>query len=253
MDESHHVCTFRQVHELLGLKESVGTDYLIREIDGNALHFHFGQYIEMIFRFCSMDEMDYLQVIFDFFDHNREEYILFDEFRTFVLAMDLSGGKTANLEHAMNTIGVDKAGKFPFKELLKMNKQFPTVLYPMFAIRVQLMRSSFGERWWEQTHYRMADDRRYQKMKEIADGNALKDALKREEQAELIKRMGWLKYTFMPWERNRIRKMIERAQKIALDLELSEEKEAQRKPTGAKGDANRNNNQRAGGEYRVQR
>ena len=45
MDESHHVCTFRQVHELLGLKESVGTDYLIREIDSNALHFHFGQYI----------------------------------------------------------------------------------------------------------------------------------------------------------------------------------------------------------------
>merc|ERR1711907_180025 len=101
--------------KLLGLKESVGSDYLIREIDGKAQHFHFGHYIEMIFRFCTMDEMKYLQIIFDFFDHNQEQYILFEEFRIFVLAMDLSGGKTANLEHAMNTISLDKSGKFSFK------------------------------------------------------------------------------------------------------------------------------------------
>merc|ERR1711907_784278 len=119
-------------------------------------------------------------------------------------------------------------GKFSFKELLKMNKQFPTVLYPMFAIRVQLMRSSYGERWWEQTHYRMNDDRKFEKMKEKADTDELKNALKREQEAELIKRMGWWKYTLMPWERARVTALMDRAKNIAMELEISEE-QAERK------------------------
>ena len=252
MDEAYHVITFKQLHELLGIKESVGTDCLIREICGDKQYMHFGLYIEMIFRICTMDEMEYLQLIFDMLDHHQEQYILFEEFRIFVLAMDVSGGKTANLEHAMNTISL-KAGKFSFNELLKMNAQFPTVLYPMFAIRVQLMRSSYGERWWEQTHYRMNDDRKLEKIKEKADTDELKNALKREQEAELIKRMGWLKFTFMPWERARVIAMMERAKKVAMELELEEER-SERKTTGAKGDRDRKRfDKREGGDYRVQR
>ena len=254
MDETYHSITFKQLHELLGLKESVGTNYLIREVDARAGHFHFGQYIEMIFRFCSMDEMEYLQVIFDFFDHDREQVIPFDEFRPFVLSMETSGGKTAGLEFAMSSLVLDKMGKFSFKELVKMNRQFPTVLYPMYAIRVQLMRSSYGEGWWEQTHYRMNDDKKYAKMKEKADQKSLKDALKREQEAELIKRMGWLKFTFMPWERARVTAMIERAKMISMELEVAEEKEAQRAVAAARGQGDRNGyNKREGGNYRVQR
>ncbi len=254
MDEIHHVISFKQFYELVGLRESVGTDYLIKAVNESTRYLHFGQYIDVIFRFCMMDEIEYLQVIFDFFDHNKEEYIHFDEFRVFVLTMDLSGGKTANLEFAMSTMSLDKSGKLNFKELLKMNRQFPTVLYPMFAIRVQLMRSSFGETWWEQTHYRIKDDKKFEKMKEKADQEALKNVFKREQEAELIKRMGWLKYTFMPWERARFIAMMDRAKRISMELELSEEKEAERKGAKVRSDTGKGRyGNREGGEYRVQR
>ena len=41
-----------------------------------------------------------------------------------------------------------KDGKFDFKEMRDMNKQYPAVLFPAFRMQNSMMNAIHGERWW---------------------------------------------------------------------------------------------------------
>ena len=85
-----------------------------------------------------------------------------------------------------------------------------------------MMRSTFGERWWEQTHYRVADLNRLKAKIEKGNKEAMKEKMKIEENNEVLNRMGWLKFTFMPWERNKVRMQIMKIKQLAAQMDYEE-------------------------------
>ena len=87
------------------------------------------------------------------------------------------------------------------------------------------MRSTLGENWWERTHYRVGDMNRLKSKVEKGSKEAMKEKLKMEENNEVLNRMGWLKYTFMPWERNKVRMQIMKIQNLVAQMEEEEYQE----------------------------
>lgn len=141
----------------------------------------------------------------------------FDEFRNFCFKM-LGKGPKANLDIALETMNVDASGRFPITEMIKMNRKFPHVLYPVFNIRIQIARVTFGERFWDEVSYRLQDQAILKKRAEAGDEAARLKKIKLQEAQELIDRMGWWKYTLMPWERSKVKARIVRV--AAMDDEL---------------------------------
>merc|ERR1711998_682533 len=155
------------------------------------------------------------------FDALGEDLCPYSEFRSFCQKM-LGDGKTGNLDAALKTIQLNHLDKFSFKDLVTMNRKYPYALYPVFAIRIHMMRSTFGETWWEQTHYRVADLNRLKAKIEKGNKEAMKEKMKIEENNEVLNRMGWLKFTFMPWERNKVRMQIMKVKQLAAQMGYEE-------------------------------
>ena len=178
--------------------------------------------------------LDFLVFVFDLFDLESKRMAFFDEFRAFCLTM-IGDGKTANLEKGLRSLKLDENGQFKFDELTKMNRIYPHVLYPVFSIRVSLIRVSFGEFWWESAMYRVSDAARDKKQKEQGERQFLTDRANREEKEKLIRRMGILRYTFMPWLRDAERMKLSKLDRMQASLEgedgdLYDSSQVKRKP-----------------------
>jgi hypothetical protein len=171
------------------------------------------------------DTSDMLVFVFTMFE--KDGFCRFDEFKNFCYRM-LGTGPKANLDIALESMNIDAIGRFAVHELVKVNRRFPHVLYPVFKIRVALARVTFGEKWWDDISYRLQDEAILKKRAEAGDEAARLKKIKMKEAQELIDRMGWWKYTFMPWERAKVRARIARV--AAMDEELEEALEEDKKP-----------------------
>ena len=87
------------------------------------------------------------------------------------------------------------------------------------------MRYTLGESWWERAHYRSKDEIKLKNKIHKGNIEAVKEKAKLEQENEVKNRMGWLRYTFMPWERNRIKLQILRIKNIANEMAAAEEED----------------------------
>lgn len=239
-DKNNLVLLDKVYSELMGLDMIVrnpALEAMLSAIDmKHPTAISFGEYIDFICKYCLYSIDDFLLFIFKLFDHKHEDLCYFDEFRAFCFAMFGDSG-IYNLEKGLASIIVDRDGKFKYFELEKMNRKYPLVLYPIFSIQVTLMRISWGEYWWEQMLYRLNDEAKLIREKEEGDTKSKERIRAKAERDQLIRKMGWLQYTFMPWERGTARNSIIRAEKMVLDVELrmqlEEEKSKIKPPTVA--------------------
>lgn len=178
----------------------------------------FGEYVDFVCRFCMYGTYDMLLFVFELFDTLKAKLCSYDDFRVFCYTMQ-DGGKTAPLEQGLKTIKVGHDGRFTFEELVKMNRAFPYIMYPIFSIRVTLMRISLGEFWWERTMYRLSDEAKLKQNLDKGDKLFLAGQKKREEEARVQERMGFFRYNFMPWGRKTARLQMARLAIMASQFE----------------------------------
>jgi len=117
----------------------------------------------------------------------------------------------------------DGDGKYNFRQVSAIADKYPLVFYPLFELQVQMVKNTLGEYWWENQKASVADSREEEQKKEL---NRLVQEKKHAEKAletandEVVKRrMGFVKFYFMPWRRSGERRKIAKIAAIESELE----------------------------------
>jgi hypothetical protein len=53
-----------------------------------------------------------------------------------------------NLQTGLEMFDMNKDGKVDYQEFKQLNRDFPQLLYPAFRVQVNMMRFTFGQKWW---------------------------------------------------------------------------------------------------------
>jgi Ca2+-binding EF-hand superfamily protein len=217
MSEDNTLTVEKFYTDILRSERNPATDQMIAMMDlSNGTVFTFGEYVDFLCRYCMFEVSDTLIMVFNFFKNEESGRAEFDEFRKFCQVM-LGNGAKSNMETGLLSMKLDNSGRFTFDELVTLNRRFPHVLYPVFRIKIELERLSFGERWWERAIWRVKDSEALRQAAERGDAAARLKKAQIKQDREILERMGWWRYNFMPWERSKTRARL--AKIAAMDAE----------------------------------
>mmetsp|Transcript_16683 Transcript_16683/g.25085 ORF Transcript_16683/g.25085 Transcript_16683/m.25085 type:complete len:275 (+) Transcript_16683:92-916(+) len=184
---------------------------------------NFGEFMEVICIFSLFEKYDVLRFLFYLFDKKKSGYIDRDELKHFIIS--LHGGQVkSNAQMGLASIEEKKTsdGRFAFRELAVLHRQFPHLLYPVFRLQTSMMRESFGESWWEKRKILLGEEARLLRAKEKKHtSNKKEDEAAKEEKVK--EAMGVYKYYLTPWKRKAVRIKIEKMDKIEAELLKREE------------------------------
>ncbi len=135
----------------------------------------------------------------------------------------------SNLKEALSFLDSmdDGDGTFNFREIMTLHSKYPNTFFPIFRLQIQIIEESLGSFWWEAHKANLVETKEKRKEQEIAD-------IKRKQKEHatemetvnddvVLKRMGIVKYYFMPWLRAQERARI--AKIAAIENELDNFKE----------------------------
>jgi hypothetical protein len=87
---------------------------------------------------------------------------------------------------------------------------------------------------WENMQYRVAEIEKLNREAELGNAQALKNKQKSEEDSAIRQRMGFVRYTFMPWERPKAKAQLERLKRMEEEIESKYSKDEQIKSTSSR-------------------
>lgn len=106
----------------------------------------------------------------------------------------------------------DSYGQLTFEKLQEWVKAYPTAYYPMFKLQTSIMRTSFGEEWWNRTLSNLQEKEaksaalENMNMKEKNKSRGIQ--LIKEKEMLVYHQMGAMTYYLMWWKRKKIRSRV---------------------------------------------
>lgn len=182
-----------------------------RNILGNAIFelvdvedaekLEFGEFIQAVCTYCSFAEDEILKFCFFIFDRDKNGYIDQDELRYFIETIHDNVIK-GNVQAALQSLKLNKDGKFDYREFETLNKDYPSILYPCMRVQQNMMQNIMGEKWWKSKKLTMTAEAWERR---DADNKAIDRAFKKFEKARqnnIKKEMGTLQYYFRAEKRS---------------------------------------------------
>uniref|UniRef100_A0A7S2D7S8 EF-hand domain-containing protein n=1 Tax=Florenciella parvula TaxID=236787 RepID=A0A7S2D7S8_9STRA len=161
----------------------------------------FGEFLQGVVTYCCFDELEILQFCFFIFDREKNGYIDQDELKFFVDVLH-NEQQVANVRTAFQSIKFQTDGKFDFPEFQKLNKDFPTVLYPAFRMQQNMMLNIMGEDWWRQKKLMLTLDKEDQRSAHARMMRREFNNRERTRQKQIRHDMGPVKYYLQPSKRS---------------------------------------------------
>jgi len=155
---------------------------------------NFGEYVQAVSTFCCFEEMEVLQFCFFLFDREKHGYIMQDALVFYIDALHNHQQLSANIRHGLNNVNFHEDGRFDFMEFVKLNKDYPQMIYPAFRLQQKMMMYTMGEAWWKNRKALLAADA--ENMKEMTDSQKRHDLKRRakDRQSKIRNNMGAIDY-----------------------------------------------------------
>lgn len=206
-----------------------------RNLLGNALfelvdienleRLEFGEFMQLVCTYCSFEKMEILKFCFYIFDKDKHGYIEQDELKFLVQTLHRSDIK-GNVAHAFRSVPFKKDGKFDFKEFIKLNEEFPAVLFPAFRLQQSMKVNIMGEAWWDRKAAIMVNEREDMRLAHARRVRAEMRKREKMRQEDIRHDMGTFNYYFTPWRRKLLHLKHPPIEKADVELFLQQEREA---------------------------
>ncbi len=152
-----------------------------------------------------------------------------DEIKHFIIM--LHGGEIkSNAQEGLKSLESAKEvkdGRYTYRNIVTLNRNFPHLFYPAFRLQGSMMRSSWGERWWQSKIFTIqvetAERRRKQKGNIAAGGKGVmteSDMIK--EEIEIKTEMGIVPYYLFRWKREAVRNKLRKLAAFEEEMRLRE-------------------------------
>lgn len=164
-------------------------------------------------------------VCFYIFDKDKHGFIEQDELKFLVQTLHQSDIK-GNVMSAFRAVAFNEDGKFDFKEFVKLNEDFPTVLFPAFRLQQSMKINIMGEAWWDRKAEIMVNDRADMRVAHARRVRAEMRKRERMRQSDIRHDMGTFNYYLTPWRRKMLNLKHPPIEKADVELFLQEEREA---------------------------
>jgi Ca2+-binding EF-hand superfamily protein len=141
-----------EFYQLFATKKSAFGDALFRlcELDGSCDFLSFSEFVSVVSTYCLFGPVEILRFAFNVVDEDNSGFVSLKELDG--LASWLHEDGPANLNTAIARIrqDYDKGdGQISFESFQKINRQFPFLFHPAFALQETMMRRVLGQRWWD--------------------------------------------------------------------------------------------------------
>jgi len=183
------------------------TNQMFRLIESkNDTNLTFGEFVEIVTTFACFEKKELLRYFFYILDSSRSGLIEKTELKHFIRGMwndDVSTNVDSGMAYLEKIDDGDNA--FNFAQIESMQLKFPVVFAPLYKLQVHIIQYTLGELWWENHKANLMDERAEKKAAEMAELIKKESAASKENELvsdDMIrKRMGYVKYYLMPWQR----------------------------------------------------
>lgn len=173
----------------------------------------FSEYVEITCTFSTFGVKDLIKLAFFIIDREKTGSIDHQGLKHFLLTMWSAEASTNSIE-AIKRLALyeDSFGQLTFEKLQEWVKAYPTAYYPMFKLQTSIMRTSFGEEWWNRTSSNLQE--KEAKLAALENMNSKEKSrlrgnkLKKEKESVVYHQMGAIKYYFMWWKRKKLRNRV---------------------------------------------
>mmetsp|Transcript_45005 Transcript_45005/g.90896 ORF Transcript_45005/g.90896 Transcript_45005/m.90896 type:complete len:340 (+) Transcript_45005:144-1163(+) len=141
-----------EFYQIFSAKKSTFGDSLFTlcELDGDGEFLSFSEFVSVVSTYCLFGTMEILRFAFNSVDLKHMGFISIEELD--ILAAALHVESTSNLNKALARIRLNYDhgdGKISFESFHKINREFPFLLHPAFALQETMMRKVLGQSWWD--------------------------------------------------------------------------------------------------------
>ena len=155
-----------EFYALFRSKKSPFGDQLFRlvDLDGDGEFLSFSEFVSVVSTYCLFGPEEILRFAFNVVDEDKSGFVSMAEMDN--LAAWLHKDGPANLNTAMKKIQekYDQGdGNISFESFRQINREFPFLFHPAFALQDSMMQCVLGQRWW---------DRKRRELGMIKDGAA---------------------------------------------------------------------------------
>ena len=217
------VMNINNYYKFIDDEQSVGGDEMLKFVGVNSILITFPQFMDVICTFCMFESTEILKFIFRIYDLEGNGYADFTEIKTFIGEIHRLNKETTGKQNVIAAIKYleSKAsdGIIYFSGFREAHMRFPMIFYPVFRLQICMMMATFGEYWWEKRKRIVAQDAELQKLLESGSKEAVAMLKQKQEEELVLRRLGVVKYYFMPWKRAVARNQLHRIAVINDELE----------------------------------
>jgi Ca2+-binding EF-hand superfamily protein len=173
----------------------------------------FSEFLELTCTFSTFGVKDLVKLCFFVIDREKSGLIDHQGLKHFLLTM-WNNEANANSNEAIKRLDMyeDSYGQLTFEKLQEWVKAYPTAYYPMFRLQTSIMRTSFGEEWWNKAISDLQIKEERQKKLEnmdVAEKNRIRhDQLVKEKEQVVYSQMGPMRYYLFWWDRKKVRSRV---------------------------------------------
>ena len=173
----------------------------------------FSEFLEITCTFSTFGVKDLVKLAFFVIDREKSGLIDRQGLKHFLLTM-WSNEETANAAEAIKRLSQyeDSFGQLTFEKLQEWVKSYPSAYFPLFRLQTSIMRTSFGEEWWNRAIADLQEKELKKKMLDNMDSkekNKIRHTqLMKEKELVVYSQMGAMKYYIFWWRRKKIRNRV---------------------------------------------
>ena len=174
---------------------------------------NFSEFLELTCTFSTFGVTDLVKLAFFVIDREKSGLIDHRGLKHFLITM-CNNEENANSAEAIKRLVhyEDSLGQLTFEKLVEWVKAFPTAYYPMFRLQTSIMRTSFGEEWWNRAIAELQENDKKAKLLENMGAEEKSriryDQLVKEKEQVVYTQMGPMQYYFMWWRRAKVRSRV---------------------------------------------
>jgi Ca2+-binding EF-hand superfamily protein len=188
----------------------------------------FPEFVDIVCTFSVFETREMMQYLMYVLDPIKSGDADIKETEAFIQKM-WNNEVDSNLQVALDYLKSldDGSGKITYKDLLIMQKSYPSSFTPMYRLLNRIMSTCFkgGETYWEEKKLVLVEEReqkrRIEEMKKKAAQASIEAEEKRQFEEMVQKKMG-IMYWLMPWTREAARSKVKKIQAINKQLEALE-------------------------------